>query len=303
LAVKRNRRKAGIRRRCTVPQPPCCRYPADKMMTVAVGDVHGCGVELRGLLAAIDRHLPGASIILVGDLLTKGPTPAEVIREILDQREAGRDLRIVCGNHDLRLLAALVRVQSGISPDQLPKAERSCWHALARHGMLRLGMRLMVEATETVEIRDRSGWTVMHGGIDPTLGLDETPDDVKIHIKALEGQPHWWERYDGSDGLIVVGHKPLPAPLVLRNEQDKPYVVNIDTGCVYGGHLTAYSLDTDTILTAPSVIRGLRNSDEVAAATRIIAKPPATPLRVAHASDPFAKGRESFSETGRRGER
>jgi len=273
------------------------------MSTVVVGDVHGCGVELRGLLAAIDRHQPGASVILVGDLLTKGPTPGDVIREIFDRRDAGRDLRIVCGNHDLRLLAALVRVQSGVSPEALPKAERSCWHLLARHGMLRLAMRLMVEATETVEIRHPEGtpdvWTVMHGGIDPSLGLDDTPDDVKIHIKALEGQPHWWERYDGSDGLIIVGHKPVAAPLVLRHPDGRPYMLNIDTGCVYGGHLTAYAIESDTLLAAPSLIRGLRNADEVAGATQLIPRPPATPIRSAHEPDPFAKGRAAFSEAGR----
>ncbi|MFO0875619.1 MAG: metallophosphoesterase [Phycisphaerales bacterium] len=206
------------------------------MVTIAVGDVHGCGVELRGLLAAVDRAHRGARIVFVGDLLTKGPAPEEVVREILDRRDAGQELVTVCGNHDLRLLAALVQVQSGVSPANLAKTERQCWHQLAKHGMLRLAMRLMVEASENAQLRDRDGrWTVMHAGIDPTLGLAETPEDVKIHIKAPEGQPHWWERYDGRDGLIIVGHKPVPEPMVLRHPDGRPYVVNVDSGCTYGG--------------------------------------------------------------------
>ena len=210
------------------PPAPRIRY-SPRMVTVAIGDVHGCGYELQGLLAAVDRAHAGARLVFVGDLLTKGDHPHEVIRAIIDRRDAGQEIILVCGNHDLRLLAALVRVQSGVSPDQLPKHERQCWHILARHGMLRLAMRLMVEATETTELRDpAAGWTIVHAGIDPQLGLAETPDDVKIHIKALEGERHWWERYTGADGLIVVGHKPLSEPLVLCDAEGRPYVVNID---------------------------------------------------------------------------
>ncbi|MCA9286637.1 MAG: metallophosphoesterase [Phycisphaerales bacterium] len=234
------------------------------MVTVAIGDVHGCGYELQGLLAAVDRAHAGARLVFVGDLLTKGDHPHEVIRAIIDRRDAGQEIILVCGNHDLRLLAALVRVQSGVSPDQLPKHERQCWHILARHGMLRLAMRLMVEATETKELRDSAaGWTIVHAGIDPQLGLAETPDDVKIHIKALEGERHWWERYTGADGLIVVGHKPLSEPLVLCDAEGRPYVVNIDTGCVYGGFLTAYAIDADCLLSAPSMMRGPRTVNDV----------------------------------------
>jgi len=240
------------------------------MVNVVIGDVHGCGVELRGLLAAIDRRQRGARLIFVGDLLTKGSDPAEVVREILDRREAGQQISLVCGNHDLRLLAALVQVQSGVSPTQLAKTERACWQLLARHGMLRLAMRLMVEASEATEVRDvAQGWTVMHGGIDPQLGLAGTPDDVKIHIKALDGEPHWWERYDGRDGLIIVGHKPVPEPLVLRDAAGRPIVVNVDTGCVYGGQLTAYEIDTDTLLLAPSLLRGATTWEQVLEQTQV----------------------------------
>lgn len=240
------------------------------MVTIAVGDVHGCGVELRGLLAAVDRDHPKAALIFVGDLLTKGPEPAEVVREILDRRDAGQSLRVVCGNHDLRMLAALVQVQSGVSPEHLGKTERQCWRQLAKHGMLRLAMRLMVEASETTELRDPQGrWTVMHAGIDPSLGLDGTPDDVKVHIKAPEGQPNWWERYDGGDGLIIVGHRPVPEPLVLRRDDGSPKVIDLDTGCAYGGFLCAYAIEPETLYLAPSTLRGPKTWQQVKDATEV----------------------------------
>ncbi len=224
------------------------------MVTAVVGDVHGCGAELAALLGSLDATGPASRVILVGDLLTKGPQPGEVVRQIISRREAGQAIDLVCGNHDLRMLAALASVQSGLSPNNLGRAERETWHRLAHDGTLRLAMRLMVEATERAEIRNpEAGWTVVHGGIDPSLGLRRTPDDVKIHIKALEGEPHWWERYDGSDGLIIVGHKPLPKPLVLRHDDGRPYVVNVDTGCVYGGSLTAYLIEKDQFASQPAI--------------------------------------------------
>ncbi|HMN95271.1 MAG TPA: metallophosphoesterase [Phycisphaerales bacterium] len=239
------------------------------MTTIAVGDVHGCGVELRGLLAAVDRTHRAARLVFVGDLLTKGPTPSEVLRELLDRREAGQEIALICGNHDLRMLAALVQVQSGVSPNHLGRTERACWQDLAKHGMLRLAMRLMVEASETTELRDPAGtWTIVHGGIDPALGLAGTPDDVKIHIKALDGEPHWWERYDGRDGLIVVGHKPLPEPMVLSGADGRPIVVNVDSGCVYGGWLSAYAIESELLFSVPSVQRGVSKWEEARDAVR-----------------------------------
>jgi hypothetical protein len=91
----------------------------------------------------------------------------------------------------------------------------------------------------------------MHAGIDPRLGIERTPDELKVHLKAIEGEPNWWERYDGSDGLIVVGHRPVLEPIVLRNRDGKAYVANIDTGCAYGGALTAYCIEADQLMRVP----------------------------------------------------
>jgi hypothetical protein len=217
--------------------------------TVAVGDVHGCGGELERLLALVDRWNPGARIVLVGDLFTKGPEPGRVVRVIRDRRAAGQRVDVVCGNHDLRLLGAIVRVQAGASLDLLPRTERVAIELLQRAGHLREATAILTEACDRVEIRDLRGrWTVVHAGIDPELGIDRTPDDVKIHVKALEGEPNWWERYDGREGLIVVGHRPVRDPVLLRRADGSLYFANLDTGCAYGGSLTALCIEDDRIL-------------------------------------------------------
>lgn len=222
--------------------------------TAIIGDVHGCGEELRELLDDLDRALGRPRLILAGDLLTKGPTPHLVVTELLERRHRGQEIRLVCGNHDQRMLVALVRIQGGGDPDHLPRSERQCWHVLQKRRVVSDALKLLIEANETVEIRGGSTaqpWTVLHGGIEPRLGLMRTPDQVKIHLKAEEGEAHWWERYRGEDGLIIVGHKPLLEPMVLRRDE-RPIVVDIDTGCAYGNALSAYLPSEDRLFAVPS---------------------------------------------------
>ncbi|MBM4098940.1 MAG: hypothetical protein FJ260_03160 [Planctomycetes bacterium] len=240
----------------TPAAPPGPAPPPAGRHTVAVGDVHGCGAELERLFAAIDADFPGARVVLVGDLFTKGPEPGRVVRAILDRRAAGHRAELVCGNHDLQLLGAIVRLQSGASVDLLPRTERVAIELLQRAGLLREATWLLTEACDRVEVRNaREGWTVVHGGIDPDLGLERTPDSLKIHVKAFEGEPNWWDRYDGRDGLIIVGHRPVKEPVVLRNADGRAYAVNIDTGCAYGGRLTGYCIEADRLLSVEA--RGL----------------------------------------------
>ncbi|MDZ4829793.1 MAG: metallophosphoesterase [Phycisphaerae bacterium] len=238
--------------------------------TVAIGDVHGCGEELCELLRDIDRSRGRVPLVFVGDLFTKGPTPHLVVREIADRRSAGQTISLVCGNHDQRMLLAIVQIEAGVDPDHLPRTERACWRILHKKRAVRNATELLVEANETIERRGGVGprrWTVVHGGIEPKLGFARTPDQVKIHIKADEGDPHWWERYRGDDGLIIVGHKPLLHPMILRATGRLPIVANIDTGCAYGNALTAYAIDEDRVIQVPSrqprgeEYRGLRTAD------------------------------------------
>ena len=221
-----------------------------------VGDVHGCGEELRELLEDIDRAHGLVPIVLVGDLFTKGPAPHQVVREILERRTAGQRIGLVCGNHDQRLLLCFVQVEAGLDPDRLPRTERETWHILHKRKLIREATELLVECNETVWLRggkDVRPWIAVHGGIDPQLGFDRTPDQTKIHIKADgDDDEHWWERYRGEEGLIVVGHKPLRSPMVLRRRDQVPIVANVDTGCVYGNTLTAYLPESDRLHSVPS---------------------------------------------------
>ena len=220
------------------------------MSTLVIGDLHGCGDEFGALLDVARRERADARVILVGDLFTKGPRPDLVVDLVAQHRAEGRRLDIVCGNHDLRLLEALRKRDAGAEADAIGGSEAAAIRLLERAERLVGARRLLAEAVHTVCVRG-TGWTVLHGGVVPGAGLAGTSDHDKIHLKAAPHETPWWERYDGGDGLLIVGHKPLFEPLMVRRA-GQPTVVNVDTGCAYGGALTGYIVEEDRFLQVPS---------------------------------------------------
>ena len=218
--------------------------------SAVIGDVHGCADELGELLQLLLERSPDRRIRLVGDLLTKGPDPAGVVRILRDLQSSGVDIQSVCGNHDLQLLDSLVRLRNGEELDRLSHPDRRTIERLDEDGRRNEAFGLLLETAD--RIRCNAGpATVIHGGIDPALGLERTSNHELVHRKARNGERHWWLDYDGSDGLIVVGHKPVKSP-VRVTRGDHPVAVNIDTGCVGGGRLTAYLVEADEFIAVES---------------------------------------------------
>ncbi|MBC01835.1 MAG: hypothetical protein CMJ34_00835 [Phycisphaerae bacterium] len=218
--------------------------------SAVIGDVHGCSQELEELLEILLESRAPRRIRLVGDLLTRGPDPAGVVALIRRTREAGVDIHSTCGNHDLRLYNAMVRHRRGIGTERLSRVDRRTIERLGDEARRHDAFELL---TETVDrIRSTAGpATVIHAGIDPVLGLEGTSDHELVHRKAGPGQRHWWKDYDGRDGLIVVGHKRVGSPVRVRRA-GRPIAVDVDTGCVTGGRLTAYLVERDEFIEVES---------------------------------------------------
>ena len=218
--------------------------------SAVIGDVHGCSQELEELLEILLETGRPRRIRLVGDLLTKGPDPAGVVTLIQEARDAGVDIHSTCGNHDLRLHQAMLQHRRGMRLDRMARAERATIERLGTDERRNEALELLNETVK--RIRSTAGpATVIHGGIDPVLGLGSTSDHELIHRKAAPGERHWWEEYDGRDGLIVVGHKRVKAP-VHRIGRGRTIAVNVDTGCVAGGRLTAYLVERDEFVAVES---------------------------------------------------
>jgi hypothetical protein len=218
--------------------------------SAVIGDVHGCAEELRELVEVLLETRPATRIILTGDLLTKGPDPCGVIRSIRDFRQEGVDLTSVCGNQDLRAFALLVRHSMGFKPARTSKVDQTLITRIEDEDLIPAALELLSETVDRVQTRVGAA-TVVHAGIRPEAGLAGTIAHDKIHLKPSGGARPWWKTYDGRDGLVVCGHRPVERP-IRTGRTGRPFAVNVDTGCAGGGHLTAYIIEEDAFLSVES---------------------------------------------------
>lgn len=223
--------------------------PADRRAEAGpfdvVGDVHGCGDELDALLSRLGyerhgmvwRHPQGRRLVFVGDLVDRGPRVAEVLGNVMASVAAGTALAVP-GNHDDKLARALrgrpVRIAHGLqqSLDALEAAspgERaeiaSFVEGLPSHLLLDGGRLVVAHAGMRQDLQGRESRRVRDFALfgETTGELDEYGLPVRLD---------WAARYEGS-AHVVYGHTPV-ADAAWHNR-----TIDIDTGCVFGGVLTA----------------------------------------------------------------
>jgi serine/threonine protein phosphatase 1 len=206
--------------------------------TFAIGDLHGCVRELERILAAI-APAAGDTIVFVGDYVDRGPDSRATIDCLLDLGRRS-DLRTIFlrGNHEDMFLDYLGRdghfgesfLGNGgnttlASYDVAPGTPRGEVPSLLPAAHL-----AFLDALAPLHVDDRH--VIVHAGINPARTLTEqTPDDLFWIREEFFERPH------SLPQTVVFGHTPWRDVLV-----DLPYKIGIDTGCVYGGTLTAISL-------------------------------------------------------------
>jgi serine/threonine protein phosphatase 1 len=193
-----------------------------------VGDVHGSLAELESLL---DRLALGADdlVVFVGDLVRKGPYSPQVL-DLVRERE---NLRSVRGNNEQKI------VRGDKEPDWLRPGDRAYMESLP----------------VAISFGDA---LVVHGGVDPSRPLDDHTVEELLTMRAPAGDgydgPFWYESYEGPQ-RVFFGHTVHDRPMV------SPDAVALDTGCVYGGTLTAYDYRTDSLISVDPVVTHEDRSD------------------------------------------
>ncbi|MFI5350140.1 MAG: metallophosphoesterase [Elusimicrobiota bacterium] len=200
--------------------------------TIVIGDVHGCFDELQDLLRAAKAR-PEDRLISVGDLICKGPDSAGVIAWAMAQK----NLECVLGNHELRFLDCRRR---GVVPDIKPTD-------LETHRQFGAGYEAAMDYIARWPLTvSGEGFMVVHAGFDPREGLEWQSAAALTSIRRLPGtQQPWFERYR-DPRLVVFGHWSQPEPVV------RPNAIGLDTGCVYGGALTALILPERRLVAVPA---------------------------------------------------
>lgn len=196
--------------------------------TILVGDVHACRDELDALLAKV-AFGAGDRVVLVGDLVVRGPDPRGTL-DLLRTIEA----RSVRGNHEDRLL----RYRSAPKENPISDQTLATARALRKRDWAFLeGLPLWIDLPE-------HGVRVLHAGLVPGVPITEQDPHTLMYARCLDrdgaavekrGRVLWGERYAGPEH-VVFGHNARPAP------QIHAFATGLDTGCVYGGHLTAMVL-------------------------------------------------------------
>ncbi len=198
---------------------------------IAIGDIHGCAAEFSELLA---RLAPGRGdrLILLGDLVNRGPASTKVI-----DLARGAGALALLGNHEFRLLnyrrsgdKSLLKEDDHSTLEQLRPQDWDFFESMP--------LTHYVPEFDTVFV---------HGGFLPGQPWRQQPASVVTRIQMIDRDgrprrradcpdaPEWAELWKGPP-FVVYGHTPHDE--IRRG----PWTVDIDTGCVNGGHLTAYVL-------------------------------------------------------------
>ena len=204
-------------------------------LTYAIGDIHGCLDKLRSLLLRCEKHAAGrpTSFVFVGDYIDRGPQSCGVIDCLIDLKaQHGESVVTLMGNHEAMALAVI----DGRSPSQLWFAQGGL-ATLKSYGVAepRDLPRAHVDWLRALPLRyDDSRHFFVHAGVNPATPLETQDDFDLLWIR----EPFLSHRGDYGR-LIVHGHTPLVdgVPDLHGNR------LNLDTGAVFGGPLTAAVFD------------------------------------------------------------
>jgi len=229
-----------------------------------IGDVHGCRAELELLLTELGyvisrdeagravgaSHPQGRRVIFLGDLVDRGPDTPGVLRLAMGMVAAGTAL-CVAGNHEAKLLRARrgkkVTVSHGLqeSLNQLDREERSFC----------IEVENFLDGLTSHYVLDEGRLVVAHAGLAEGM---QGRASARVRSFCLYGQTTgetdeyglpvrypWAEDYRGR-AMVLYGHTPVPTTEWVNN------TLCLDTGCVFGGRLTAVNYPERTLHSVPA---------------------------------------------------
>jgi len=230
----------------------------------AIGDVHGCRAELEELLAALGYALvrdaegrpvdavppPGRTALFLGDLVDRGPDSPGVLRLVMGMVAAGHALAVP-GNHENKLVRALrgrdVTVSHGLAETLAQLAgeteefrtevARFC-HDLVSHLVLDGGRLVAAHAGLKESYHGRASGRVRAFAL-----YGDTSGETDEY--GLPVRYPWADEYRGR-ATVLYGHTPTVEPAWVNN------TLCLDTGCVFGGRLTALRYPERELVSVPA---------------------------------------------------
>ncbi len=230
-----------------------------------IGDIHGCFDELRELLTRLGyeitedgnqgtaysvRSPEDRKAIFLGDLVDRGPKIPGVLKLVMSMVESGAAL-CVPGNHDVKLMRKLrgkkVRITHGLAesleqleaePEEFKTRVADFIDSLVSHYVLDDGALVVAHAGMKEALQGRGSARVRDFAL-----FGETTGETDEY--GLPVRYNWPAEYRGR-AMVVYGHTPVPEPEWLNR------TINVDTGCVFGGKLTALRYPEKELVSVPA---------------------------------------------------
>jgi protein phosphatase len=227
-----------------------------------IGDVHGCAAELVELLDRLGYAVStddgevtvtppaGRRAVFVGDYVDRGPDTPGVLRLVMAMERAGSAICLP-GNHDVKLVRKLggrdVRVTHGLAetleqlarePEAFRQEVRRHLEGLVSHVVLDGGDLVVAHAGMPERYQGRASARVRDFAL-----FGETTGETDAFGLPVRGQ--WAADYRGR-AAVVYGHTPIAEPAWVNN------TINLDTGCVFGGKLTALRWPERELVSVPA---------------------------------------------------
>ncbi|MEF3168615.1 MAG: serine/threonine protein phosphatase [Deltaproteobacteria bacterium] len=203
---------------------------------IAVGDIHGCRLELERLLGMIPFDPSRDLLVLLGDYIDRGPEPRgvlEILSGLVDLHPG--HVRCLMGNHEWMFLRYLEGKDTNLYLLNGGETTIADYFIQGKGVSIPDRHKKFLDSLEF--FLETESYIFVHAGLRPGVPLaDQTLDDLLwIRDEFISSSYDWGKR-------VVFAHTPVETPLVQPNK------IGIDTGAVYGGRLTALILPDLTFI-------------------------------------------------------
>jgi hypothetical protein len=207
---------------------------------IIVGDVHGCLDETKELLDRVKYDPAQDELFFVGDLINKGPHSYEVLKFV-----RGLGVTVIKGNHERKFLKYLRLEDPPFRRPHFDELRDKLGDEIEDWKVWIKNLPLYYEDDDVI---------IVHAGLQPGVHPKDTKARILTNIRTWDGKgerldkkknPAWYDLYTGEK-LVVFGH------WAKRGLTVRPNAIGLDTGCAYGGELTAVILPGRALISVPA---------------------------------------------------